>query len=224
MLPKMIAPFTIFVNNLVMLRKTIYISLVFLLGALSLHAQDSILFMSGRMDYGAIVDTSGPEVKYNYKDKKGRLQLAEIEKERIFSIIYSGGQEVVLYQQDTAGGDDFTELEMRYFIMGEQDADKGYKSPIATVGAVAAGVGGGLMASLIFTPLIPAAYAVIAGSRWIKVKRKTVTRQDALKEQAYLLGYERVARGKRVQNVLKGAGAGLVAGLATYLIFFNETK
>lgn len=193
-----------------------------LIGALRLQAQDSILFIIGRMDYGAIVDTSGAEVKYNYKDKKGRLQLAEIEKERIFSIIYNGVQEVVLYQQDTTTSDDFSEQEMRYFIMGEQDADKGYKSPIATTGAVAAGVGGGLLASLIFTPLIPAAYAVIAGSRWIKVKRKTVTRQDALKEPAYLLGYERVARGRRVQNVLKGAGAGLVIGLSAYLIFFYE--
>jgi hypothetical protein len=206
-----------------MARRLLYLSfLIFCF--LDTIAQDDILFMSGKTDHGIITDTTGNSVKYTYLSKKGKQREAEIEKERIFSITYKGGSEIVLYTQDTANGGDFSESEMRYFIMGEQDADKGYKSPWATVGAVAAGLGGGLTGSLIFVPLIPGLYAAVAGSRWIKIKRTTVSTQDALKQQAYLLGYERVARSKRIQNVLKGAGIGLVAGLATYVFVLSDSK
>ena len=102
-------------------------------------------------------------------------------KEDIYSIKFNGGEETIIYKQDTLENEYFTPAEMRIYIQGEQDASAGYKTPVATAGACAVGLGSGLMLGFL-APIAPAVYTIIIGSRWIKIKKKYVSNPDLLKD------------------------------------------
>ena len=50
----------------------------------------------------------------------------------------------------------------------------------------------------------------------VKIKHSTVSNIEYLKQDAYIMGYERVARKKRKFQSMIGGGIGLVVGLGTY--------
>lgn len=184
--------------------------------------EDTLIFLNGRTASGRVIDTTAESIQYlDIKSKKFN-KVRTVDKERIFSIKYSSGNEVIFYNPDTIGEDDFSREEMRYFIYGEQDALK-YRAPMATIGGIVTGaiagpfIGG--TAGLAF--LLPGTYSILTGSRWIKINKSTVRNPQLLKEKAYLLGYERIARHKRVQNALKGSGLGLLLGVGAAFIIFD---
>jgi len=186
-------------------------------------AQDKIIFMNGKVEKGRITDTTQNHITYIDSSAK-EVKPVEIEKYRVFSIVYEHGKEVIYYEPDTANDEEFSIIDMKYFIYGEQDALKSYKAPWSTVGGVVFGLGGGLLGHFVFSPLVPGVYSVLSGAKWIKIKRQTVSNEEFLQERTYVMGYERVARNKRVQNALKGSGIGLAAGLTIFAIFLSAER
>jgi hypothetical protein len=120
-----------------------------------------------------------------------------------------------MYVYDTVIGNEFTVDEMRYFILGERDADKNYKARGTLALGVLIGTLSGFTGSFL-CPIPPFAFTALCGLPKIKIKPGTVTNQDFLKHDPYLMGYERVARKKRKLQSLIGGGVGLVVGLSTY--------
>jgi hypothetical protein len=140
-----------------------------------------------------------------------------LDKYRVFSITYANGKESVIYKRDSINDEEFSEQEMRYFIKGEQDAKNGYKAPVAFIGGVVAGFAGGMMVNLL-SPIVPGVYCAIVGSQWIRIKRTSVSDPELLNQKTYLMGYEKIARSRRVQKALLGGLVGLIGGIATQAI------
>ncbi len=175
-------------------------------------AQDEILFINGDYATVKVLDTS--DYRRISVQRPGSSKIKTWYKEDIYSIKYAGGNEVVIYKQDTLENEYFTPAEMRIYIQGEQDAAAGYKTPVATAGSAVVGLGGGLVLSFL-APIAPAVYTIIVGSRWIRIKKKFVSNPDLLKEEVYRMGYEKEARSKLIQNSIIGGGIGMVVGYVT---------
>lgn len=181
-------------------------------------AQDTIVLLTGHIIPCKVYQENENVITCEFV-KKGREEKLIIDTYRVFSIKFANGQEKVFYQQDTTKGNWFTVDEMRYFIYGEQDAMKGYKSPMTTVLGLIAGAGAGFFAMesliLLGAPLVYTAGNLIP---YIIIDRKTVRNEKFLEQETYIQGYERVARSKKIQNALKSSAAGLAIGIGTYFL------
>lgn len=184
------------------------------------YGQDKILFINGTEDFGRVVENINDKITVEFTDKNGKTKLKKYDKEDIFSITYAkDNREDVLYRQDSLSQENyFSEDDMRAYIAGEKDAMLTYKTPLAIASSFAIGAASGYFVPVILTPVIPAAWVILNGSRWIKIKRKDVSDKKYLKEDMYIVGYGRTARSIRVQNSLKSAGLGLAAGIAGQLL------
>lgn len=204
--------------------KTLIICIFCLFCSVYSYSQDKILFINGTQDSCKVIDTTGTSIKVEYKTKKGVKQ-DKIEKDDIFSIIYGGtNKEEMVYKQDTLSQENFLpESDMRAMIAGERDALLSFKTPGAIASSIAIGAASGFFMPYLLAPVIPAIWVGLNSSRWIKIKRKNVTNKQYIKEDMYVVGYGRTARGLRVQNSLKAAGVGLVGGILGKIIY-NSIK
>lgn len=177
-------------------------------------APDTVLLLNGSMVVSTVLDTTGgvTAIKNPKHPEKNDL----IENDRIFSITNASGEHV-LYVFDSLQGNEFTVDEMRYFIKGEQDADKGFKAHGSFYGNLAIGALSGVTGYFL-CPIPPFLFVSLTGIPKVKIKKETVSNLDYLKQDAYLMGYERVARKKRKMKSLLGGGIGLGVGLGTFFI------
>lgn len=87
--------------------------------------KDTLIMLNGGVMIGTVIDTlNGVTTLKNPKDSTKNIL---VDNDRIFSISNANG-ESVMYVFDTVIGNEFTIDEMRYFILGEQDAEKGFKA------------------------------------------------------------------------------------------------
>jgi len=180
----------------------------------SQEGNDTILLLNGAVVITTVIDTTnGTTIFKNPKNLKKTLS---IENDRIFSISNKKG-EFLIYEYDTIVGNEFTIDEMRYFIRGEQDAQKNFKARGALWGNILIGAGAGVTGSLL-SPIAPFTFSALVGLPKIKIKKKGVSDLELLKQDAYLMGYERVARKKRKIRSLIGGVTGLGVGIGTYFI------
>lgn len=198
--------------------KRLFVLLLILLFSLQLKAQDTIVLLTGHILPCKVYQENENVITCEFI-KKGREERLILDTYRVFSIKFGNGEEKVYYQQDTVNGNWFTVEEMRYFIYGEQDAMKGYKSHMTTVLGVIAGAGAGFLAMesliLLGAPLVYTAGNILP---YIIINRKTVRDEKLLEQETYVQGYERVARSKKIQNALKSSAAGLAIGIGAYFI------
>ena len=195
----MIRTFSIFLLLIVSLCKT----------GFSQTGKDTILLLNGNVIIANVIDTTNGVT--SIKNPKDSLKNIIIENDRIFSISNKNGESII-YVYDTVLGNEFTIDEMRYFICGEQDAEKGFKPRGAFWGNMVLGAAAGVTGSF-FCPLPPFAFVALSGIPKINIKHNTVSNMDYLKHDTYLMGYERVGRKKRKTSSLIGGGIGLGAGI-----------
>ncbi len=178
------------------------------------NGKDTLLLLNGAVVIGTVIDTTnGVTAIKNQKDSTKNII---IENDRIFSITTANG-ESIMYVYDTILGNEFTIDEMRYFILGEQDAEKGFKAKGAFWGNMLLGAAGGVTGSFL-CPIPPFAFTALSGLPRVKVKSSSVSNIDYIKHDTYIMGYERVARKKRKIGSLAGGGIGLGIGLGTFFI------
>ena len=196
----------------------------------ALPAEVSVLRMSGHTINGKLLTTTGSDLvlavarkrQSLFAKNKTRLKEVSIHKSEIFSVTFAEG-EWVLYAPDAIVGDDLTTDEMRIYIAGEQDARANYKPRLTTlVGTVVAG-GVAFIASggLILTLVTPLAYAGLQFAPVMHIQEQAITNPQHRFNEVYALGYERVARSRKVLGGLKGGVAGMVIGAAAYYIFVH---
>jgi hypothetical protein len=194
-----------------------FIVLLFSLFAFKTFSQegkDTILLLNGEVVVCSVIDTTNGVT--SIKNPKNPNKNILIENDRIFAIRNSNGENV-MYVYDTVVGNEFTVDEMRYFIKGEQDADKSFKANGCLALGAAVGVLSGLTGSFL-CPIPPFAFTALSGIPKVKIRHETVSNMDNLNHPPYIMGYERVARKKRKLKSLIGGGIGLVAGLGTFAI------
>lgn len=205
--------------------------LAFALSPLSSFSQEMVQMLDGNKLFVTLVDTTGKVIKVEDPDppkrKKstGEKAIVAFEKDRVFSVTYRTGEEVVYYRQDTTSQEDDNLLtidEMRSFLAGVHDAKNRYKSPGAFWACFATGVASGLTLPLLLSPLVPVGMTYFMGTRWIKVNREHISDPKYLKDEFYIMGYERTARSMRVQGSLGGTLSGLFVGILASTTLFNE--
>lgn len=192
--------------------------MLFTVPGFSQSGNDTILLLNGNTIITNIIDTANASV--SFKNPKHPAKNIVIENERIFSIRNSNGENII-YSYDTILGNEFTIDEMRYFIKGEQDAQKGFKARGAFWGNLFIGAGAGVT-GFFFSPAVPFAFTALAGVPKVKIKKNTVSDPEYLNHPEYLMGYQRVADKKRKIKSLVSGGIGLGIGLGTFFILKNN--
>lgn len=179
----------------------------------SAQAKDTVLLMNGQTVVEKVTDTLiGAVTVLDPEDVTKKLHY---EFDELYMVHYGNGEKKYYYSQDTLTGSFFTRDEMQYYIYGERDARKGFKARGSLIGAGVAGlVGGGL--GLFFGPVLPYGYMGLSGIPKVRIKHKTISNPNFIEHDAYILGYERVARGKRRIQSLIGGSIGLVVGYGLY--------
>jgi hypothetical protein len=192
---------------------TVFILLITATSASSQETKDTVTLLNGDVIICTVIDTTNglTSIKNPKKTTKNIL----IENDRIFSIRNKNGESII-YTYDTLIGNEFTIDEMRYFIYGEQDADKNFKANGCLAIGAAVGVLSGITGSF-FSPIPPFAFTALSGLPKVKIKKSTVSNLEYLNHDPYLMGYERVAKKKRKLKSLIGGGLGLVAGIGTFI-------
>lgn len=190
-----------------------FVTILFLsCGVKFCFAQEKVTMMNGNIFFVNVGDTAGDFVKMVDPESK-KTEVVDIEKNRIFSILYANGNEVFIYKQDTLSEDNYLAVEeMRSYIAGAHDANRRYSAPLAFWGSFGIGAGSGVVLPAYISPVAAGAGALLLGSRWIRINRSHISDPKYLKDPNYLSGYENAARQARVQNVIKGAVIGVLIG------------
>lgn len=202
---------------------------VFLLSFFShqLVAQELLNMLDGNKIFVNIIDTAGEYINVEeFEGRKGKKDKARLPKEEVFSILYRSGQEVFYYRQDSTDADDehlLTREEMRSFLAGLRDGKNRYRAPLNFWICFSTGLASGIFLPIWLSPLPPFLAVYLSGSRWITVKREHVSDPNLLKDEFYIMGYERASRTNRYQNGLTGAGSGLLLGIvSSYTLFKSQ--
>jgi hypothetical protein len=176
---------------------------------------NSILMMTGKVLTGTVTGEDSNYIYYEFEKKSGKVKEKKLDWERVFSFHDENGIEKLVYIEDTTIGNYFTEDEMRAYIRGEQDAWDGYKSNWTVwVGVPVTGGLGFLLSSSPLVFAVPFAYMVVASMPKYKMTPGSITYAEDLKNPAYILGYERTARSKRLFKSLASGIAGVAMGVA----------
>ncbi len=193
----------------------ILMSCFIIFGAAQLSAQnkDTILLMNGRMVVEKVIDTLIGAVTILNPEKP--TEKLHYEYDQIYCVKYGSGFTDYYYTQDTLKGNYFTRDEMLYYMYGERDAHKGFRAPGSLIGAGLMGLASGGL-GLFFAPIFPYGYMALSGITKIKIRHSTVSNPNYIQQDAYILGYERVARTRRRIKSLIGGSIGLAAGYGLY--------
>lgn len=196
---------------------------VLLLPIVSLIGQeklDTVYLMSGKVVEGVVKDTSNEKLKILIPKKKGGYKADFIDQELVFSVKYKTGSEAVFYTQDTLFGNYYSPNEMRFFLQGERDARRSYRCPLWISGGFVAGFAGGYTGSAIGL-IVPFGYSAATVGFRVKIRPGSVSNPDYLKYDTYLMGYDKVARQKRIMRTLVAGAIGFTAGVVTQSIVAN---
>ncbi len=177
------------------------------------QAKDTVMLMNGNTVVEKVIDTLIGAVTVMHPEKAG--EKLHFEYDQVYAVKYASGFTDYYYRQDSLLGNYFTRDEMEYYIYGERDARKGFKPRGSLIGSGAVGlVSGGL--GIFFAPVFPVGYMALSGVPKVRIRHSTISNPNYIEHDAYILGYERVARSKRrVQSILGGA-IGLAAGYGLY--------
>lgn len=177
------------------------------------QAKDTVLLMNGNVVVERVIDTVIGAVTVMHPEKAG--EKLHFEYDQIYAVKYASGFTDYYYRQDSLLGNYFTRDEMEYYIYGERDARKGFKPRGSLIGSGAVGlVSGGL--GIFFAPVFPIGYMALSGAPKVRIRHSTISNPNYIEHDAYILGYERVARSKRRLQSLLGGAIGLAAGYGLY--------
>lgn len=196
--------------------KIITITFFILVGFSAKTQNDEILFLNGKKLKGSLLDKT--KYEFTFKDNKEKQFL--IDKYRVFSFTQNN-KETIVYEYDTLSGNFLKVEDMKMFVFGERDAHYSFKPHFSNYSALAVGAASGFMMqkdqSFVYIP-IPLVYTAVTLLFPTKVNQKRLKETKYIKEDEYLRGYERIARSKRTQSVLRNSVIGMAAGFLVGLI------
>ncbi len=180
--------------------------------------QDTIFLMNGHVVAEKVVDTLLGAITIFNPDKHGKK--IHYEWDQLYMVKYASGEKRYYYQQDSTINHWFSREEMWFYMLGEKDARKGFKAHGSLIGAGIAGFVGGMTGTL-WGPVAPYGFMALSGLPKVRIRAESVSHPALVESDAYLLGYERVARQKRKIRSVIGGTIGLALGYGFYALFHN---
>lgn len=182
-------------------------------------AQDTIFLLNGHVVGEKVIDTLLGAVTIMHPKKAEKKIHYELN--QLYMVKFSNGYKRFYYQQDSAIYNIFTRDEMWLYMKGEQDSRKGFKAKGSIIGAGIAGFLGGATGTF-WAPVLPYGYMALTGIPRVYIRSNTVSNPAYIESDAYILGYERVARQRRrIHSIISGS-IGMAVGYAVYAIFHNS--
>jgi hypothetical protein len=179
-------------------------------------AQDTIFLMNGLVIAKKVIDTTFSTV--TIMNPKKHTQKIHYEKDQLYMVKFANGYKRYYYVQDPSIYNEFTRDEMWLFMKGEADARKGFKAKGALITSGVIGFLAGTTGTF-YAPVAPYTFMALTGVTKVRIRHNTISNMRYIESDAYILGYERVARQKRKTKSLIGGTIGLVLGYSFYGIF-----
>ncbi len=177
--------------------------------------KDTLLLINGKTIITTVTDIDTINALISFVKPQNQKKIKTIDSDCIFSITDNDGEHVI-YMQDTVGND-LSELEMRQFIYGQQDARKVVKGNAGLYINMLISLGAGITGSFL-SPVVPFLIAGALGLPGAKINEDKVAHPELIYTDAYKLGYVQEAKRKRKIRSLIGGGFGLAVGLGTSVI------
>ena len=181
----------------------------------SQNGNDTLLLVNGKTIITTVTDIDTINALVSFVKPKNPKKIKTMDSDRLFSITDKDGEHVI-YMQDTVGNE-LSELEMRQFIFGQQDARKAVKGNAGLYVNMLISLGAGATGSFL-TPIVPFLVAGVLGLPGVKIKEDKVSHPELIYTDAYKSGYVQEAKRKRKMRSLIGGGIGLAVGLGTSVI------
>jgi hypothetical protein len=188
----------------------------FFASCFSQKTQDTIFLMNGNIVARRVIDTTFATATIMHPSKPSKR--IHYEHDQLYMVKFANGYKRYYYVQDPSIYNEFTRDEMWMFMKGEADARKGFKARGAIIGAGLIGLGAGITGSF-WSPILPYSFMALSGLTKIRIRHNTISDMKYIEHDAYILGYERVARQKRKTKSLIGGTAGLLLGFGIYAVF-----
>ena len=182
-------------------------------------AQDTIFLMNGLVITKKVIDTTFSTV--TIMNPKKHNQKIHYEADQLYMVRFANGYKRFYYVQDPNIYNIFTRDEMWLFMKGEADARKGFKARGALIASGVIGFAAG-MTGTFFAPIAPYGFMALSGITKVRIRHSTISNMKYIESDAYILGYERVARQKRKTKSLIGGTIGLALGYGFYFAFHEH--
>lgn len=204
-----------------MLNKLLIAVVLFFLSTISFSqkVQDTIFLMNGHVIAKQVIDTTFSTV--TIMNPKAHTKKIHYEMDQLYMVKFANGFKRYYYVQDPSIYNEFTREEMWLFMKGESDARNGFKARGCLISAGILGFAAG-MTGTFFAPVAPYGFMALSGITKIRIRHNTVSDPKYIEHDAYILGYERVARQKRKTKSLLGGTIGLALGYGVYAVFHKN--
>ena len=183
------------------------------------NVQDTVYLLNGQFVGEKVLDTLLGAI--TIVDPKKPSRKIHYELDQLYMVRFANGQKRFYYQQDSSRSNWLTRDEMWMYMKGENDARRGFKARGALIGSGIVGLISGMTGSF-FAPILPYGYMALSGIPKVKIRGKTISNPAYVESDAYILGYERVARQNRKIKSIIGGSIGLAVGFGLYLLFHNN--
>jgi hypothetical protein len=194
--------------------------LLFVLSSVHAQPKDTVYLMNGQIVASTVTDSTFGSVTIVHPRKAHRK--IHYEWDQLYMVRFANnGKKRYYYSQDSTIGNWFTRQEMWMYMKGERDARNGFRGNGSLFFGTLAGLGGGVT-GLIYAPIAPYGFMMLTGIPRVRIRHSTVSDPRNLDSDAYILGYERVARQKRKIKAVVGGTIGLVVGYAIYFGFHDR--
>ncbi len=195
----------------------ILLSLVF--PSSKLLAQDTLILIDRP---SKLISSFRVEGEMVYFKKVGRNREKKIEIDKVFSVRSPGKPEQVVYVQDTLENNWYTAEQMSFYILGQQDARKGYRNQATKAGGGGVLFGfGGSAAGFPYSPLFVIAYTSWKGYQLPKFTQKNGYNPVYLSNEYYKEGFGTTAKRMVTRRSFAGSMAGFILGTVTLTLVLN---
>ncbi|MDE0771761.1 MAG: hypothetical protein OSB25_06095 [Salibacteraceae bacterium] len=174
----------------------------------------TFLMIGGQELIGVQLDQSPEEIVVETTKKNGKIKIILVDKSSVFSITQND-EETIWYNPDS-NEMGYSVKEMRLYLKGQQDGRLEHKTTIPLIasftvsGLLAALVGSQELAIVILTP-IPGALigSLTKGNMPANAKANG---GEPMNQAAYISGYKKSARMKKILHCILGSVAGTAVG------------
>lgn len=201
--------------------KKIFYILIFIGLIQTVKSQDTLLLNNGNIVIGKLSQIDSSEVIFEKFGKKNKTNLKYYDRNEVFSITTKDSISII-YNPSNNSDFEFSVDDMKYYIIGQQDAKKYYKNNWVSVGGFASGLAGGFLIDFYGTGLlVPAIYATVKGAVPCKIDNLPYEKTKLLDKQEYVMGYKNSASKIRTMKAVKSGLLGVLTMVAIRIVAQN---